>query len=45
MRYGHQPLSEIEALSLDDIEMWAEELVELIKLENATGSRDSEYED
>lgn len=42
MRYGNQPLSEIEAMPLEDIEMWADELVELIQLENATGSRESE---
>lgn len=45
MRYGHQPLSEIEKLTLEDIEMWAEELLELIRLENDTGSRDSDYEE
>lgn len=32
-------------MTLEDIEMWADELVELIKLENATGSRDDDYED
>lgn len=40
MRYGHQPLSEIERLPLDDIAMWAEEIAELIRLENATGSQE-----
>lgn len=40
MRYGHQPLSEIERMSIDEVGMWAEEIAELIRLENETGSRE-----
>jgi len=40
MRYGHQPLSEIERMSIDEVAMWAEEIAELIQRENATGSRE-----
>lgn len=40
MRYGHQPLSEIERLSIDEVAMWAEEIAELIRLENATSSQE-----
>ncbi len=40
MRYGHQPMSEIEKMSMDDMLMWANEVIELIKLENHTDSRE-----
>lgn len=40
MRYGHQQLSEIERLTLDDILMWAEEIADMIKRENETGSQE-----
>lgn len=36
MRYGHQPLSEIERMTLEDILLWSEEIAALIKLENTT---------
>lgn len=34
MRYGHQPMSEIERMPLEDIVMWCEEIVELVQAEN-----------
>lgn len=40
MRYGHQPMSEIERMTLDEVAMWAEEIADLIRRENATGSQE-----
>lgn len=42
MRYGHQPLDVIERLPLEDVRMWAEEIIELVTAENDTSSRDTE---
>lgn len=40
MRYGHQPMSDIEKMSMDEISSWADEIVELINLENRVDSRE-----
>jgi hypothetical protein len=45
MRYGNQPLSEIESMTIDEISMWADEIGHLIELENGTGSRADEDDD
>lgn len=45
MRYGHQPLSEIERMSMDDLLMWAEEIVDIVSAENSTGRLDRAVED
>lgn len=42
MRYGHQPMSEIERMSMDEVCLWAEEIVDLIELENETGRREAD---
>lgn len=32
-------------MTMEDIAMWSDEIVELIQLENATGSRDADTEE
>jgi len=40
MRYGHQPISEIMALSLDDLSALVDEIIDIVNAENATGSKE-----
>lgn len=45
MRYGHQQLSEIERMTVEDIVLWTEEIIDLIDAENGSSKLRANGED